>query len=232
MGNINEFKFVSNSLGMLPKEGTAAYSTDDGKLKVWLLEDPTRHEQGVCQVIVEYLGVDFSAQGFAGCSTFSLKQHSPARIWDLLGDAATYVALTAVSEEERVAFTRCIFELALHLPNSSRLTPQNIREWVLTHSKHPDRYLKDDFFYHGVLKSLRGTNITPLKFTNGDLTYEAHTTFFGGTRAAFEIKFSDESRGLEIRNHFAVPFGKDWRPGLEKMLNDHKSVLSQISRYR
>jgi len=232
MNNTEKFKLVSNDRGLLPKEGAPAYGTEDGKLKVWILEDTDGRNKDMCQVIVEYDGNDFSTGGFSGTIAYTAKPHAPQRIWDLLGDVAVYVAVTSVSEEERVAFTQSVFDLALHLPTSSRTTPHNVQEWLLTHSQHPDRYRSDDFFYHGILKSLRGNNISPLTFTDGDLAYKAHTSFFGGPRVEFEIKFSDESRGLEIRNHFAVPFGQDWRPGLEKMLNDHKSVLSQISRYR
>lgn len=232
MNNTGQFKLVSNTRGVLPKEGAPAYSAKDGKLKVWILEDPERLEDEMYQAVVQYDGKDFFTGGFSGTVSSTHRLYIAERIWDLLGEAATYVAITSVSEEERVAFTQSVFDMALDLPTNTRTTPRNIQEWLLNHSQYPDRYRKDDFFYHGILKSLRGNTATPLTFTDGDLTYKAHTTFFGGPRVEFEIKFSDKSRGVEIRNHFTAAFGEDWRPGLEKMLNDHKSVLSQISRYR
>jgi hypothetical protein len=230
MSNTGKFKCVFNDRGVLPKEGEPTYGAKDGKLKVWIIDDVQRPGDDMCQVIVEYDGIDFSMGGFSDTVLPTHKLHVPERVWHLLGDAVSYVAITSVSEEERAEFTQSVFDLALDLPTGSRTTPRDVQEWVRKHVKHPDRYRKDDFFYHGILKSLRGNTVTPLRFTDGDVMYRAHTTFFRGDRVVFEINFSDERRGLEIRNHFAVPFGEDWRPGLEKMLNDHKSVLSQISR--
>lgn len=232
MSNINEFKFVSNTRGMLPKEGEPYYCSAGEKLKIWILEDEASVGKEICQIIVEYDGIDFTQSGIGGTVPYGSKHSVARQAWGLISDVVGYVAITSQNSAEREAFNELIVGVVMDLAAKTTWVSPRFQHWAIEQIRRQPAPPADDFFYCGVLPAFRDNVIYVCKFSDGELTYTARTLHLGGGRLEFEINFDDESRGLEIRNHFAVPFGEDWRPGLEKMLNDHKSVLSQISRYR